>query len=42
MWRPTWTNFQDKIPPFWQEALAGKITAEEFNQQGAKFLRGEA
>jgi multiple sugar transport system substrate-binding protein len=39
---PHWANFQDKIPPFWQEALAGKLTAEGFNKQGAKFLRGEA
>lgn len=37
-----WTNFQDKIPPFWQEAVRGNITAAQFNQQGAKFLRGEA
>jgi len=39
---PTWTNFQDKIAPYWQEALAGKITAAQFNQTGAKLLRGEA
>lgn len=37
-----WTNFQDKIPPYWQEAVRGNITAAQFNQQGAKFLRGEA
>lgn len=39
---PHWTNFQDKIPPYWQEAVKGNITAAQFNQQGAKFLRGEA
>lgn len=39
---PHWTNFQDKIPPYWQEAVRGNITAAQFNQQGAKFLRGEA
>lgn len=37
-----WANFQDKIAPYWQEALAGKISAADFNKQGAKFLRGEA
>ncbi len=39
---PHWTNFQDKIAPFWQEAVRGNITPAQFNQQGAKFLRGEA
>jgi len=39
---PHWTNFQDKIPPYWQEAVKGNITAAQFNQQGAKLLRGEA
>lgn len=37
-----WTNFQDKIPPYWQEAVRGNISAAQFNQQGAKLLRGEA
>ncbi len=36
-----WSNFQDKIAPFWQEVLREKITPAQFNQQGAKFLRGE-
>jgi multiple sugar transport system substrate-binding protein len=36
-----WANFQDKIAPFWQEVLREKITPTQFNQQGAKFLRGE-
>ena len=37
-----WTNFQDKIPPYWQETLREKITVKEFHAQGAKFLRGQA
>ena len=37
-----WTNFQDKIPPYWQEALREKITVRQFHVQGAKFLRGQA
>ena len=43
--RPTsyknWTNFQDKIPPFWQETLREKISVAQFHQQAAKFLRGQ-
>jgi multiple sugar transport system substrate-binding protein len=39
---PNWANFQDKIAPFWQETLSGKLSAEGFNKQGAKFLRGGA
>ena len=37
-----WANFQDKIPPYWQEALREKITVKQFHEQGAKFLRGQA
>lgn len=37
-----WANFQDKIPPYWQEVLREKITPKQFNEQGAKFLRGQA
>ena len=37
-----WANFQDKIAPYWQEVLQQKITPEQFNRQGAAFLRGEA
>lgn len=37
-----WANFQDKIPPFWQEVLREKITVKDFHAQGAKFLRGQA
>jgi multiple sugar transport system substrate-binding protein len=46
-WHPpfewkNWANYQDKIAPYWQEALRENITAEQFEQQAAKFLRGEA
>jgi multiple sugar transport system substrate-binding protein len=37
-----WANFQDRIVPYWQEALGETITPAEFCQQGAKLLRGEA
>ena len=37
-----WANFQDRIAPYWQEALRQTITPAEFCQQGAKLLRGEA
>ncbi len=37
-----WANFQDKIPPFWQEALREKISVKQFHAQAAKFLRGQA
>ena len=37
-----WANFQDKIPPYWQEALRQQITVRDFHVQGAKFLRGQA
>jgi multiple sugar transport system substrate-binding protein len=37
-----WANFQDKIPPYWQEVLREKITVKDFHVQGAKFLRGQA
>jgi hypothetical protein len=37
-----WTNFQDKIPPYWQEVLREKITPAQFNQIGAKLLRGQS
>jgi multiple sugar transport system substrate-binding protein len=38
---PHWTNFQDKIAPYWQETLREKITVAQFHQQGARFLRGQ-
>lgn len=37
-----WADFQDRIAPYWQEALRQTITPEQFCQQGAKLLRGEA
>jgi multiple sugar transport system substrate-binding protein len=37
-----WANFQDKIPPYWQETLRQKISVRDFHVQGAKFLRGQA
>lgn len=37
-----WTNFQDKIAPYWQETLGEKMTPKEFNEIGARLLRGEA
>ena len=37
-----WTNFQDKIPPYWQETLRQKISVKEFHAQAAKLLRGQA
>ena len=41
-WHKNWANFQDKIPPYWQETLSKKITVQQFHAQGAKFLRGQA
>jgi ABC-type glycerol-3-phosphate transport system substrate-binding protein len=37
-----WANFQDRIAPYWQEALREEITPEQFCKQGAALLRGEA
>ena len=37
-----WTNFQDKIAPYWQEVLQQRITPEQFNKRGAALLRGES
>lgn len=37
-----WANYQDKLAPYWQQALRQEITVTQFHQQGAKFLRGEA
>jgi len=36
-----WTNYQDKIAPYWQQALRQEITVKAFHVQAAKFLRGE-
>jgi maltose-binding protein MalE len=37
-----WANYQDKIAPYWQQALRQEITAAQWNTQAAKFLRGQA
>jgi multiple sugar transport system substrate-binding protein len=46
-WHPpfawkNWTDYQNKIAPYWQEALRGDITPQAWQQQAAKFLRGQA
>jgi ABC-type glycerol-3-phosphate transport system substrate-binding protein len=45
-WHPpfawkNWTNYQNKIAPFWQEALRGDMTPQAWQAQAAKFLRGQ-
>ncbi len=37
-----WANYQDKIAPYWQQALRQEITPKQWNEQAATFLRGEA
>jgi multiple sugar transport system substrate-binding protein len=37
-----WANYQDKIAPYWQEALREEISVQEFHDQAGRFLRGEA
>jgi multiple sugar transport system substrate-binding protein len=37
-----WANYQDKIAPYWQQALRQEISPKEWNAQAAKFLRGQA
>jgi multiple sugar transport system substrate-binding protein len=46
-WRPPfahkhWANYQDKIAPYWQQALRQEMSVKDFHAQAAKFLRGEA
>jgi multiple sugar transport system substrate-binding protein len=46
-WRPPfshkhWANYQDKIAPYWQQALRQEISVKDFHAQAAKLLRGEA
>lgn len=46
-WRPPyhheyWANYQDKIAPYWQEALREEISVQEFHDTAAAMLRGEA
>ncbi len=37
-----WTNYQDKIAPYWQQVLRQEITVQQFQDQAAKFLSGDA
>jgi multiple sugar transport system substrate-binding protein len=37
-----WANYQDKIAPYWQQALRQEISPKDWNAQAAKFLRGQA
>lgn len=36
-----WANYQDKIAPYWQEALRQRLTPTQFQKQAANLLRGE-
>ena len=36
-----WATYQDRIAPYWQQALRQEITPKQWNEQGAKLLRGE-
>jgi multiple sugar transport system substrate-binding protein len=36
-----WANYQDKIAPYWQQALRQEIAPAQWNQQAAKLLRGD-
>ena len=36
-----WTNYQDKIAPYWQQALREEISPKQFHEQAARFLRGQ-
>jgi multiple sugar transport system substrate-binding protein len=36
-----WTNYQDKIAPYWQQALREEISVQQFHDQAAKFLAGQ-
>jgi multiple sugar transport system substrate-binding protein len=37
-----WAAYQDRIAPYWQQALRQEITPKQWNEQAAKLLRGEA
>jgi multiple sugar transport system substrate-binding protein len=46
-WRPpyqwkNWAAYQEKIPPYWQQALREEISVQDFHNAAARFLRGEA
>jgi hypothetical protein len=34
--------YQDRIAPYWQQALRQEITPKQWNEQAAKFLREDA
>jgi multiple sugar transport system substrate-binding protein len=36
-----WTNYQNRIAPYWQEALRGDISPRDWQNQAAKLLRGQ-
>jgi multiple sugar transport system substrate-binding protein len=36
-----WALYQDKIAPYWQQTLRQEITPKQWNEQAAKFLRGD-
>ncbi|MBV9785444.1 MAG: extracellular solute-binding protein [Acidisphaera sp.] len=36
-----WANYQNKIAPYWQQALRQEITPKQWNEQAAALLRGE-
>jgi multiple sugar transport system substrate-binding protein len=36
-----WSNYTDKIAPYWQQALRQQITPQQWNEQAAKLMRGE-
>jgi multiple sugar transport system substrate-binding protein len=36
-----WATYQNKIAPYWQQALRQEITPTQWNQQAAKLLRGD-
>jgi multiple sugar transport system substrate-binding protein len=36
-----WAIYQDRIAPYWQQALRQEITPKQWNEQAAKFLRGD-
>lgn len=36
-----WANYQDKIAPFWQQALRQEISAKDWHAKAAQLLRGQ-
>jgi multiple sugar transport system substrate-binding protein len=37
-----WADYQNKIAPYWQQALRQEITPKQWNEQAAALLRGDA